>query len=118
MSVGGPVVMHYDYDVGENFIINGLRFHCKAAKGTHLRYRWFLNGSLLEGQGEFYRVDHQPPERSILFLAPRRSSAGTYHCEVTHSFDNTTTMSSEKLYVDKEGTNTTFSVFYNHYGWR
>ncbi|XP_071381267.1 Fc receptor-like protein 3 isoform X2 [Centroberyx affinis] len=102
VPVGGPVTMSDHYDIGENFAVIGLRFYCKAAKGSHLRYQWFLNKTLLAGQGTFYRVVHQPPHQSILLLAVGRSSAGTYHCEVSDSFDETTVIRSEKRYFDKE----------------
>ncbi|KAF0037731.1 hypothetical protein F2P81_010605 [Scophthalmus maximus] len=103
VSVGGPVTMHYDYDVGENFAVVGLRLYCRVAKGSHPRYRWFQNKTLLRDRGSFYYVANQPPEQSILLLSVGRSSAGTYRCEVSDSFDNTTAISSRKRYLDKEG---------------
>ncbi|CAB1414318.1 unnamed protein product [Pleuronectes platessa] len=102
VSVGGPVTMHYDSDIGENFAVIGLRLYCKAAKGSHPRYQWFLNKTLLRDRGSFYYVVDQPPERSILLLSVGRSSAGTYRCQVSDSFDNATAMSSGKRYLDKE----------------
>ncbi|XP_042340419.1 uncharacterized protein LOC121941657 [Plectropomus leopardus] len=102
VPVGGPVTMHYDYDVGENYAVIGLRFYCKAAKGSLPRYQWFLNKTRLHDQGSFYSVVNQPPEQSILLLSVGRSSAGTYHCEVSDNFDNTTAISSRTLYMDKE----------------
>ncbi|XP_068448351.1 Fc receptor-like protein 5 [Clinocottus analis] len=102
VPVGGPVIMHYDYDVGENYAIIGLRFYCKAAKGSLPRYQWFLNKTLLHDRGSFYYVVNQPPEQSILLLSVGRSGVGTYHCEVSDSFDNTSSISSDELYLDKE----------------
>ncbi|KAM6942162.1 Fc receptor-like protein 5 [Lycodopsis pacificus] len=102
VPVGGPVMMHYDYDVGENYAVTGLRFYCKAAKGSLPQYRWFLNNTLLHDRGRFYKVANQPPEQSILLLSVGRSSAGTYHCEVSDSFDNTSSISSNWMYLDKE----------------
>lgn len=102
VSVGGPVTMHYDYDVGENFAVVGLRIYCRVAKGSHPRYRWFQNKTPLRDRGSFYYVANQPPEQSILLLSVGRSSAGTYRCEVSDSFDNTTAISSRKRYLDKE----------------
>ncbi|XP_045904417.1 platelet endothelial cell adhesion molecule [Micropterus dolomieu] len=102
VPVGGPVMMHYDYDVGENYAVIGLRLYCKAAKGSLPRYQWFLNRTLLHDQGSFYYVVNQPPEQSILLLSVGRSSAGTYHCEVSDSYDNTTAISSKRKYLDKE----------------
>uniref|UniRef100_A0A672Y334 Si:dkey-93h22.7 n=1 Tax=Sphaeramia orbicularis TaxID=375764 RepID=A0A672Y334_9TELE len=102
VPVGGPVSMHYDYDIGENFVVVGLRFYCKAAKGTHPRFQWFLNTTLLYGRGSFYYVVEQPPERSVLLMSVGRDSAGTYHCQVSDSFDNATALSSKRLYLDKE----------------
>eukprot|EP00063_Salmo_salar_P011050 XP_013985885.1 PREDICTED: uncharacterized protein LOC106564350 isoform X4 [Salmo salar] len=93
--------MHYDTDVGENFSIVGLRFYCSVERGTFPQYRWFLNGTVLEGRGDFYWVENQP-EQSILLLSVGRSSAGTYHCDVSNSFDGTTVISSEERYIDKE----------------
>uniref|UniRef100_A0A674ADU3 Si:dkey-93h22.7 n=1 Tax=Salmo trutta TaxID=8032 RepID=A0A674ADU3_SALTR len=101
VSVGGAVTMHYNTDVGENFSIVGLSFYCSVERGTFPQYRWFLNGTVLEGRGDFYWVENQP-ERSILLLSVGRSSAGTYHCDVSNSFDGTMVISSEERYIDKE----------------
>lgn len=103
VPIGGTVMVHYDYDVGENYAVISLRFYCKVAKGSLPRYQWFLNNTLLHDRGSFYYVHHQPPEQSILLLSVGRSSAGTYHCEVSDSFDNSTTMRSKTWYLDKEG---------------
>ncbi|XP_077380647.1 platelet endothelial cell adhesion molecule isoform X6 [Festucalex cinctus] len=103
VSVGGPVMMHYDYDIGQNYAVIGLRLYCKARKGSHPRYQWFLNQTLLQGRGSFYYVVNQPPDQSILLLSVGRSSTGTYHCEVSDIFDNTTAISSNKQYIDKRG---------------
>ncbi|XP_028459790.1 neogenin isoform X1 [Perca flavescens] len=102
VPVGGPVMMHYDYDVGENHAVIGLRFYCKAAKGSLPRYQWFLNNTLLHHRERFFYVVNQASEQSILLLSVGRSSAGTYHCEVSDSFDNTTAIRSKRLYLDKE----------------
>ncbi|XP_041696850.2 LOW QUALITY PROTEIN: Fc receptor-like protein 5 [Coregonus clupeaformis] len=101
VPVGGAVTMHYDTDVGENFSIVGLRFYCSVERGTLPWYRWFLNGTVLEGHGDFYWVENQP-EQSILLLSVGWSSAGTYHCEVTDSFNGTTVISSRERYIDRE----------------
>lgn len=103
VPVGGPVTLHYDYDVGENYAVIGLRLYCKVAKGSLPRYQWFLNKTLLHGRGSFYYVVNQPPEQSILLLSVGRNSTGTYHCEVSDSFDNSTAISSKTWYLDKEG---------------
>lgn len=104
VPVGRPVTMHYDYDVGENYAVIGLRLYCKSANGSLPRYQWFLNKTLLHDRGSFYHVVNQPPEQSILLLSVGRSSAGTYHCQVSDSFDSTTAISSKRRYLDKEGT--------------
>ncbi|KAK5866522.1 hypothetical protein PBY51_020708 [Eleginops maclovinus] len=101
VPVGGPVMMHYNYDIGENYAVIFLRFYCKAAKGSFPRYQWFLNKTLLHGRGSFYVINQDPGE-SIILLSVGRSSAGTYHCEVSDSFDNATAISSNSLYMDKE----------------
>ncbi|XP_058495481.1 contactin-5-like isoform X2 [Solea solea] len=101
-KVKGPVSLTYDYDIAENFAVVGVRLYCKVAAGSHLRYQWFLNKSLLQDHGSFYYVFNQLPEQSILILSVGRSSAGTYHCVVSNSFDNTTTISSRGRYLDKE----------------
>ncbi|XP_022063476.1 contactin-5 [Acanthochromis polyacanthus] len=102
VPAGGPVTMHYDFDLGENYAIVGLRFYCKVKKGSHLRYQWFLNKTLLQDRGSFYYVANEAPKQSILLLSVGRSSTGTYHCEVSDSFDNTTAISSKKHYLDKD----------------
>ncbi|XP_044047330.1 Fc receptor-like protein 3 isoform X2 [Siniperca chuatsi] len=102
VPVGGPVMMHYEYDIGENYAVISLRFYCKVVKGSLPRYQWFLNNTLLHGRGSFYNVVNQPPEQSKLLLSVGRSSAGTYHCEVSDSYDSTTAISSKRQYLDKE----------------
>ena len=96
--------MRYTYDSGENYAVIGVTVYCEAAKGTHARYQWFLNETLLHDRGSFYYVDQQPPELAMLMLSVGDSSAGTYHCEVSDSFDNTSALSSRRLYVDKQST--------------
>ncbi|XP_068176906.1 platelet endothelial cell adhesion molecule [Antennarius striatus] len=105
VSVGGPVRLHYDHDVGENYAVIGLRFYCQATKGSHPRYQWFLNKTRLHDRGIFYYIVHQPPERSILQLSVGKSIAGTYNCEVSDSFDNSTTITSRRWYLDREAVN-------------
>lgn len=104
VPVVGPVSLSYEYDLGENYAVVHLMFHCKVAKGSHPWYEWFLNNTLLHSQGSFYRVDNQPPGESMLLLSVGQRSTGTYHCEASDSFDNTTGISSKKQYMDKEGT--------------
>ena len=103
VPVGGPVRMHYEYDVGENYAVIGLRFYCKPAEGSHPRFQWYLNKTLLSERGSFYYVFNKLPEQSILLLSVGRSSTGTYHCKVSNSFDNTSAISSKSQYLDKEG---------------
>ncbi|XP_069561132.1 Fc receptor-like protein 3 isoform X1 [Brachyistius frenatus] len=102
VPVGGPVTMRSDFDTGENYAVVGLHLYCKAAKGSHPRYQWFLNRTLLRDRGSFYYVVDQAPEQSTLLLSVGRSSAGSYHCEVSDSFDNTTTLRSPTCYLDQE----------------
>ncbi|KAL1005512.1 hypothetical protein UPYG_G00060040 [Umbra pygmaea] len=101
VTVGGTVTMTYDTDVGENFSIVGLRFYCSVERGTFPQYRWFLNGTFLEGRSNFYWVESQP-ERSILFLAVGSDSSGTYHCEVSDSFDDMNVVRSMEKYIDEK----------------
>ncbi|XP_077462048.1 uncharacterized protein LOC144077858 isoform X2 [Stigmatopora argus] len=102
VSVGGPVVMHYDYDIGENYAVVALTFYCKTTKGSFPRYRWFLNKTLLQNRGSFYYTvsNNQQLDQSILLISVGRSSMGTYHCEVSDMFDNATVISSKKTYID------------------
>lgn len=104
VPVGGPVNLTYEYDLGENYAVVHLKFYCKVAKGSHPRYEWFLNNTLLQSQGSFYRVANQPPGESMLLVSVGQRSAGTYHCEASDSFDNITGVSSRKQYMDKDGT--------------
>ncbi|KAL6110455.1 uncharacterized protein ACO6RY_19531 [Pungitius sinensis] len=101
VPVGGPVRMSYDYDV-ENYAVIGVRFYCRSANGSLPQYRWFLNKTLLRDRGSFYLVVNQSPEQSILLLSVGRSSAGTYHCDVSDSFDSNSSISSNELYLDKK----------------
>ncbi|XP_014842062.1 PREDICTED: uncharacterized protein LOC106917540 [Poecilia mexicana] len=102
VSVAGPVTVQSEYDMGDNYAVIGLRLYCKAAKGTHPRFQWYLNQTPLHEQGSFFYVVDLPPEQSVLLLAVGRRSAGKYRCEVWDSFDNSTVISSKALYVDKE----------------
>lgn len=104
VPVSGPVTLTYDYDVGENYAVIGLRFYCKAAAGSQPQYRWFLDESLLNDSGSFYYAVKRPPEQSILLLSVGRRSAGTYRCEVRDRFDSSSAISSRSLFVSKEGT--------------
>uniref|UniRef100_H3D963 Ig-like domain-containing protein n=2 Tax=Tetraodon nigroviridis TaxID=99883 RepID=H3D963_TETNG len=90
---------------GENFAVIGLRLSCRAAAGSHPRYRWFLNQVPLQDRGSFYYVVNQPPEESVLLLSVGSRSAGTYRCEVADRFDNSSAVSSPRLSVSKEGVN-------------
>lgn len=103
VPVSGPVRMHYEYDTGENYAVTGLRFYCKAAEGSHPHFQWYINATPLSGQGNFYSIFNQLPEQSILLLSVGRSSAGTYHCKVSDSFDNTSAICSIRLYLDEDG---------------
>lgn len=104
VPVSGPVIISSDYDVEENYAVIGLRFYCRAAAGSQPLYRWFLNNTLLQDRGSFYYVVNQPPEQSILLLSVGRRSTGTYCCEVQDSFDNASGVSSQRLFVSREGT--------------
>ncbi|CAL8330403.1 unnamed protein product [Lota lota] len=111
VSVGGPVTLRYECITGEDFSVTNVRFYCKAAKGTHPRFQWFLNGTLLEQDTwPFNVLFHQPAEQSVLLLPVDRRSTGTYHCEVSDLFDNTTVIQSEKMYLHKEVVNRLSSV--------
>lgn len=102
VPVGGPAMMSYDIDIGDNYAVIGMRLYCQAAKGSHPRYQWFLNQTLLHNQDSLHIVD-QLPERSILLLSLVSASAGTYHCQVSDSFDNSTVFGSNKMYIDRKG---------------
>ncbi|MEQ2274594.1 hypothetical protein XENORESO_000704 [Xenotaenia resolanae] len=102
VSVAGPVTVHSDHDMARNYAVVRLRLYCKAARGTHPRFQWYLNQTPLRDRGSFYYVVDKPPEQSILLLSVGSSSSGKYRCEVWDSFDNSTVISSKKLYVDKE----------------
>lgn len=91
------------YDMAENYAVIGLKFYCKAAKGSHPRFQWFFNETLLKERGSFYYVFDRLPTESILLLSVGRSSTGMYRCEVSDSFDNTTAISSKTRYLNKDG---------------
>ncbi|KAK2815788.1 hypothetical protein Q5P01_026255 [Channa striata] len=105
VPVAGPVKLHYDYNMGENYAVTSVIYYCSAAKGSHPQYRWFLNGNLLDARGRFYSVENQPPERSMLLVSVGSSTTGTYHCEVSDNFDKLTSVSSRKLNLNKEAIN-------------
>lgn len=102
--------LEFKYDIGSDYVVSGLTISCTVAKGTNPQYRWFLNETSLEGRGRFYQVYHVSPVMSALLLSVERSSAGTYHCEVWDSFDDTAVLKSRKHYIDKQGTDGSFRM--------
>ncbi|KAM4750786.1 Fc receptor-like protein 1 [Anableps anableps] len=105
VSVAGPVTVQSEYVMGKNYAVIGLRLYCKAAKGTHPHFQWYFNQKPLHDQGSRIYVVDQPPEQSMLHLSVGSRSSGKYHCKVWDSFDNSTVISSKRLYVDKEVVN-------------
>ncbi|XP_017272502.1 Fc receptor-like protein 5 [Kryptolebias marmoratus] len=105
VPVGGPVTIESQDSMAENYEVIGLTFYCKAAKGSHPRFQWFLNDTLLNQSGDFYRVVDRVPSESILLLSVGRISSGAYRCKVSDSFDNTTAVSSKRRYVNKKDLN-------------
>ncbi|KAM9769074.1 basement membrane-specific heparan sulfate proteoglycan core protein [Menidia menidia] len=101
VRVGGPVTVRVEYDVAEDFSVVGLRLFCSVGRGSHPRFRWFLNRTALPGRGSFHHV-FQGPDRSILLLSVGGGAPGTYHCQVADSFDNSTVLQSPGRYLDKE----------------
>nr|XP_020451896.1 platelet endothelial cell adhesion molecule-like isoform X2 [Monopterus albus] len=102
VPVSGHVTVRFDSHLGKNYAVDSVTLFCEAENGTHPRYQWFLNNTLLDNKGRFYSVENQPPEQSLLLLSVGRSSVGTYHCNVSDSFDNTTAIGSKKLYLDEK----------------
>ncbi|KAK0144051.1 hypothetical protein N1851_017616 [Merluccius polli] len=98
VPLGGPVTMRYKYSTGEDFSVTSVEIFCRAAQGTHLRFQWFHNSSLLDDTWSF-RLSNQ---ESVLLRSVDRRNAGTYHCEVSDLFDNATVIQSE-MYLEKEG---------------
>lgn len=105
VAVGGPVVMQFNYYFGENYAVNIVEVYCKVAKGSYPQYQWFLNNTRLDDLSNFYVVYDHHPQQSILVLDVNWSLTGTYHCEASDSFDNTTAISSKKRFLDKEALN-------------
>ncbi|XP_047434921.1 carcinoembryonic antigen-related cell adhesion molecule 5 isoform X2 [Mugil cephalus] len=110
VPVHGPVTVSYKYSVGENKALV-LRFYCKVASGSHPRYQWFLNKTLLQNEGSFYRITDDPSEQSVLEMEKKKRKRGRYHCEVSDSFDNTTAISSTGYLVNEEVPNQLSAVF-------
>lgn len=96
--------MQYNYYLGENYAVNIVEVYCKAAKGSHPQYQWFLNNTRLDDLSNLYVVFDHHLQQSILVLYVDWSPTGTYHCEASDSFDNITAISSKKQFLDKEGT--------------
>ncbi|CAL9700659.1 unnamed protein product [Knipowitschia caucasica] len=107
VPVEGPVTLQFDYSTGSNYAVVGVTIYCRPSKGSHVKFEWFLNKTLLPHiQGpSFYKVVDDPPQRSTLLLAVGRSSVGTYHCKVCDQYDNTTAVRSRGKYLDKEVVN-------------
>uniref|UniRef100_A0A8C5FRQ2 Ig-like domain-containing protein n=1 Tax=Gadus morhua TaxID=8049 RepID=A0A8C5FRQ2_GADMO len=101
--VGGPVTLTYEYITAEDFSVTAVTFFCRVAKGSHPRFQWFLNGTLLGPDAPAFYTLLQPSARqSVLLLPVDRRSSGTYHCRVSDLYDNTTGVPSGKLYLDRE----------------
>ncbi|XP_030206381.1 uncharacterized protein si:dkey-93h22.7 isoform X4 [Gadus morhua] len=104
--VGGPVTLTYEYITAEDFSVTAVTFFCRVAKGSHPRFQWFLNGTLLGPDAPAFYTLLQPSARqSVLLLPVDRRSSGTYHCRVSDLYDNTTGVPSGKLYLDREALN-------------
>ncbi|XP_067287771.1 Fc receptor-like protein 5 isoform X2 [Pseudorasbora parva] len=99
-SVGGAVTLTAITHMGRDFQVVGLLLRCTVERGTFPHYRWFLNSSRLEGRGAFYAVAWS--DNSVLSLSVGRDSAGFYHCEASNSFDNSTSIRSPKMLINKE----------------
>ncbi|XP_036067353.1 hemicentin-1 isoform X2 [Oryzias melastigma] len=102
VPVGGPVTMHLEYDMAENYEVIYLRLYCKPERGSHPSFQWYLNKNPLHDQGSFYYVFNQLPGQSILLVSVGEVSAGRYHCEVSDSFDNSTVINSKRCYLDRK----------------
>ncbi|XP_051769166.1 hemicentin-1 isoform X2 [Ctenopharyngodon idella] len=99
-SVEGAVTVTPVTYMRRDFQVVGLDLRCKVERGTFPFYRWFLNNSRLEGQGGFYAV--VLPDNSGLSLSVGRDSAGLYHCEASDRLDNSTSIRSPRILINKE----------------
>ncbi|RVE75803.1 hypothetical protein OJAV_G00002090 [Oryzias javanicus] len=102
VPVGGPVTMHFEYDMEDNYEVIYLRLYCKPERGSHPSFQWYHNKKPLHDRGSFYYVFNQLPGQSILLVSVGEVSAGTYHCEVSDSFDNSTAINSKRRYLDRK----------------
>ncbi|ROL43741.1 Fc receptor-like protein 5 [Anabarilius grahami] len=102
-SVGGAVTVTPFTHTGRDFQVVGLVLRCKVERGTFPFYHWFLNNSRLEGQGGFYAVAWS--DESVLSLSVGQDSAGFYHCEASDRFDNSTSIRSPRMLINKEALN-------------
>ncbi|XP_051966981.1 Fc receptor-like protein 3 [Xyrauchen texanus] len=100
VSVGGAVTMIPFKHVGRDFQVYRLDVRCSVERGTFPHYRWFLNKTRLEGRGGYYAVDGT--DGSVLSLTVESRSAGFYHCEASDRFDNSTSVLSPKMLINKE----------------
>ncbi|XP_048028264.1 basement membrane proteoglycan isoform X1 [Megalobrama amblycephala] len=99
-SVGGAVTMTPVTHTGRDFQVVGLVLRCKVERGTFPFYSWFLNNSRLEDRGGFYAVTWS--DNSVLMLSVGQDSAGFYHCEASDRFDNSTSIRSPRMLINKE----------------
>ncbi|XP_035260353.1 Fc receptor-like protein 5 isoform X3 [Anguilla anguilla] len=94
--------------VGSFSGVAGLALHCEVKRGTFPRYHWFLNDSGLDVRGDFYSI--QGDGQTLLLKSITASSSGFYHCVATDSFDEMNSINSEKLFIDKNGLCSLFTV--------
>ncbi|XP_077100071.1 Fc receptor-like protein 5 isoform X1 [Siphateles boraxobius] len=107
-SVGGAVMVRPVTHTGRDFQVVGLVLLCKVERGTFPHYRWFLNGSRLQGRGAFYALAWS--DDSVLSLSVGPDSAGLYHCEASDRFDNRTSIRSAQMLINEEVVNSVSPV--------
>lgn len=88
--------------VARDFQVYGVLMRCQVERGTFPVYRWFLNNSRLEGREAFYAVGGT--HNSSLSLSVGPHSSGLYHCQVSDTFDHTNTVTSPKILISRDGT--------------
>ncbi|KAJ8263876.1 hypothetical protein GJAV_G00142420 [Gymnothorax javanicus] len=99
VPVGGDVTLTTQH-VRSLLKVVGLALHCKVERGTFPRFHWLLNDTYLDARGEFYSIGGNG--QTLLLKSVTARSSGFYHCVVTDSFDETNTLSSEKLFIDEK----------------
>ncbi|XP_066503430.1 platelet endothelial cell adhesion molecule [Hoplias malabaricus] len=100
-SVGGAVNMDIQHrHVEHHFEVSVLWLRCSVERGTFVHYSWFFNNTKLKRRGTYHNLFEKNDAVLVFYLVPETD--GFYHCEAANTFDNTTSVQSQRKLVNTE----------------